>query len=144
MAGAERLYTAELLQLAVRLADYPADSSLPFQGTARSPSCGSTISMGLALDDAHAIVSVGMKVHACAVGQAAAAIFADGSPGKDRESVASARLALERWLSGEGALPDWPGISTIEAVRAYPGRHGALLLPWKAAEQALSNLDRNG
>lgn len=144
MTGADRLYTPELLQLAVRLADYPADSSLPFQGAARSPSCGSTIAMGLSLDDTQAIVAIGMKVHACAVGQAAAAIFADASPGQDRDSVSAARQALERWLAGEGALPDWPGIAAIEAVRAYPGRHGALLLPWKAAEQALSNADRNG
>jgi hypothetical protein len=39
----------------------------------------------------------------------------------------------------EGAeLPDWPDFSLLEAARDYPGRHGALQLPWRAALDALS------
>jgi hypothetical protein len=36
-------------------------------------------------------------------------------------------------------LPDWPDIQQIEPARDYPGRHGAIALPWKAALDALSN-----
>jgi len=36
-------------------------------------------------------------------------------------------------------LPDWPGLDAIEAARAFPGRHGAMLLPWQAALAALSS-----
>ena len=35
MAGADKLYTPELLALAVALADYPADPSLPLHVQAR-------------------------------------------------------------------------------------------------------------
>ena len=50
MNGVTRLYTPELLGLAVRLADYPFDDTLEWQGAARSPSCGSTLDLGLTLD----------------------------------------------------------------------------------------------
>jgi hypothetical protein len=45
---------------------------------------------------------------------------------------------LERWLAGEGDLPAWSGIGALAPARDHPGRHGALLLPWKAACEALS------
>ena len=138
MSGAARLYTPELLGLAVRLAHYPHDDTLALQGAARSPSCGSTLAMGLSLDEAGKIVRIGMKVHACAVGQAAAAIFADAAAGQDAAAIRETLAALELWLGGEGTMPHWPGLSAIEPAHAYPARHGAMLLPWKAAAQALS------
>ena len=49
MAGADKLYTPELLGLAVALADYPADPALPLHGEARSKSCGSTLAADIAL-----------------------------------------------------------------------------------------------
>jgi hypothetical protein len=47
-------------------------------------------------------------------------------------------------VAGEGSLPDWPGLATIAAARDYPGRHGALMLPWTAALQLLSTRDAGG
>jgi len=138
MSGAARLYTPELLGLAVRLAAYPFDDALPLQGAARSASCGSTLAMGLALDDAGRIARIGLKVHACAVGQAAAALFADAASGCDPAAILTAGEAMERWIGGEAAMPAWPGLATIEPARAFPGRHGAMLLPWRAAVEALS------
>lgn len=138
MSGSARLYTPELLGLAVRLADYPFDDALPLHGAARSASCGSTLAMGLALDADGRIARVGLKVHACAVGQAAAALFADAAAGRDAAAIVAAGEAMERWIGGEGAMPAWPGLATIEPARAFPGRHGAMLLPWRAAAQALS------
>ena len=71
------------------------------------------------------------------MGQASAAIFAEAATGQDRAAIAAALAAIQAWL-GEGAeLPDWPGLGAIAAAQAYPGRHGAILLPWKAALEAL-------
>ena len=139
MNGITRLYTPALLGLAVRLADYPLHDGLPLNGEARSPSCGSTLQLGIDTTPDQRIATLGMRVHACAVGQAAAAIFADAATGRDLTDIAKALQAIEQWLGGEGDLPDWPGIAAIEAARPFPGRHGAIRLPWQAAQQALSN-----
>ena len=138
MAGADKLYTPELLALAVALADYPADASLPLHGQARSKSCGSTLAADLALDGAGRIVALGLQVRACAVGQAAAAIFARAATGHGAEEIAASHGALSAWLAGTGDLPDWPGLAAIAPARAFPGRHGAIMLPWTAAREALS------
>ena len=79
MAGAATLYSPAVLALATSLADWPWDETLPLQATVRSRSCGSTLSLSLATDAAGRIEQVGMKPHACAIGQASAAIIADMS-----------------------------------------------------------------
>ena len=70
--SAARLYTPELLGLAVELARHPPLAQASARGEARSPTCGSTIAMDLGLDPAGRIEQLGLSVHACAVGQAAA------------------------------------------------------------------------
>ena len=144
MASAAVLYTPEVLGLATSLAGFPIDDSLPIHGEARSASCGSSLKVALALDEAGRIVRVGLMAHACAVGQAAAAIFAQAAPGRSAGEIAAAEQAIAAWLGGaSGAsaatgLPDWPGLSAIAAAAAYPARHGAILLGWRAALAALS------
>ena len=137
--SAARLYTPELLALAVDLARWPRLGDARLHGDARSPTCGSTLAMDLALDGAGRIERLGMAVRACAVGQASAAIFAREALGRGAEDIAQALGELESWLAGGGRLPNWPGLTAIEPARAYPARHGAMLLPWKAALAALSS-----
>ncbi|KPL67613.1 Fe-S cluster protein [Erythrobacter sp. SG61-1L] len=139
MSSAERLYTPELLALTLRLAEYPWDDGLPMKGDARSRSCGSTLAMGLSLDGDGRIDRMGLRARACAIGQASAAIFAGAASGKTAAEIESVHDAMASWLAGSGPLPDWPGISAIEAARAFPGRHGAMMLPWEAALAALSS-----
>ena len=136
--SAQRLYTPELLALAVDLAKWPSLESA-HHGEARSPTCGSTLAVDLKLDDAGRIKRLGLKVRACAVGQAAAAIFAHHAAGRDQPELADTLSQLEAWLSHGGEVPDWPGIAPLVPARAYPARHGAMLLPWKAALAALSS-----
>lgn len=135
--AAAALYTAETLALATSLARWPLDPALPLTGTARSPTCGSTIAIGLACDANGHIERVGIRAHACAIGQAAAAVFAKSAAGRDRAAVAVARDGLAAWLTGEVPLPDWPGLAAIAPARDFPARHGAILLPWTAALAAL-------
>ncbi|MGV2496328.1 iron-sulfur cluster assembly scaffold protein [Pelagerythrobacter aerophilus] len=137
------LYTPELLALAVSLADMPLSDDLHWRGEAISRTCGSTLTVGLRCDDAGRIEGVGMQVSACAVGQASAAIFADGAYGAAADDIAAAEDAIASWLAG-GDTPAWPGIEKIAAARAHPGRHGAILLPWRAARAALSKAVAKG
>lgn len=137
MASAAKLYSAEVLGLAASLARWPFDPELPLQGRARSSSCGSTLALSLAVDERGAIARLGLKAQACAIGQASAAIFAGAAAGKDRDAITRAERAIAQWLSGEGELPDWPGLHAIAPAVAFPGRHGAILLGWRAALDAL-------
>ena len=144
MSGAERLYTPELLALTLKLAAFPYDESLPFAGDARSKSCGSTLALRLGLDAGGRIDRLGMRVEACAVGQASAALFAEAAPGRDRGAIGRAAEEMDRWLAGGEDRPDWPGIGMLEPARDYPARHGAIMLPWRAALAALSSITASG
>jgi NifU-like protein involved in Fe-S cluster formation len=133
-----KLYSPAMLALATGLARFPLTDDLPLRAQARSRSCGSVIAIGLALDEAGMLARIGMQVSACAIGQASAALLAQGVQGSDPAAVLAAGDALAAWLAGEGDLPAWPGIEALSPARDHPGRHGALLLPWKAASEALS------
>jgi NifU-like protein involved in Fe-S cluster formation len=144
VSGATKLYTAEVLGLATSLARWPHNSAAPHQGKARSQSCGSTLAVSIATETAGRIEQIGIAAQACAVGQASAAIFAAAALGKTREDLAAAEQALSGWLSDNSAMPDWPGLIPIAPARDYPARHGAILLPWRAALDALSESFRAG
>ena len=131
------LYTPEVLALATSLSEFPWQDNLQFSGTARSKSCGSSISLGLSLDAAGKVERVGLSNQACAVGQAASAIFARGACGKTSGQIRQASIQIERWLANGGPVPDWPELELIAPAREYPGRHGAIMLAWKAASEAL-------
>lgn len=132
-----KLYTPDILALAVELADYPRLPAPDVTIEARSRTCGGMLTLDLAVDPAGRIDALGLSVSACAIGQAAAAIFASEARGRGPEEVLAAKGELESWLSGEGTTPNWPGIGALDEARPYPARHGAILLPWKAAVDAL-------
>lgn len=95
--------------------------------------------MRLALDGEGRIARIGCRAQACAVGQAAAATFLEHAVGLGEEQVAQARNELARWLGEGGPQPHWPGITLLDTARAYPARHGAILLAWDAALAALAS-----
>ena len=135
-----KLYTPEILSLAVSLADYPRLSAPDASAEARSRTCGGTLTMDLALDAGNRVEALGLAVSACAIGQAAAAVFAQAAQGRTAEDMRASLKEIEAWLADENAqLPDWPGFAVLEPARAFPGRHGAILLPWRAATDALCN-----
>lgn len=133
------LYTPDLLALAVSLAEVPYDPAMPHIGDARSRTCGSTVIVSLSTDESGRVADVGLRVSACAVGQAAAALFAAGARGFDRSAIAAARDEIAAWLAGSAGVPDWPEIDLLDAARPFPARHGAVLLAWDGALAALSN-----
>lgn len=138
MSAASKLYTPQVLALATALADHPLIDQLERRGSARSPVCGSTLEIGIALEASGQIAATGMRVSACAIGQAAAALFAQSANGASRSGIESALDQIEAWLRRERAeMPDWPGLDAIAGAIDYPARHGAIVLPWKAALAAL-------
>jgi NifU-like protein involved in Fe-S cluster formation len=131
------LYTPPILALAAQLANYPLLGDFPHRASARSRTCGSVIELGVRSDAEGRIAGVGMQVTACAIGQASAAIMAEGIGGARGGDVVRLSKDISRWLAGEGDLPDWPQLDLLAPVLPHKGRHGALLLPWQAVTQAL-------
>lgn len=142
--GQSKLYTPDILALAVGLAGYPLAPDLPLTGEARSRTCGSVLRLGLELGADGRVTRVGLQATACAIGQAAAALFAQGASGQDAAGLAGQGQEIESWLVGAGPQPEWPGIGILDQARHYPARHGAILLPWKAAQAALGKAETAG
>jgi NifU-like protein involved in Fe-S cluster formation len=136
-ATTRTLYTPAILVAATTLTEFPWDEALPWRGEARSRRCGSTLALGLGVDGEGRINKIGLRVHACAIGQASAQVFASAVVGRTKDDIAAARAAMVTWLAGETAPPDWPGILLIVPAVAYPARHDAVLLAWDAALSAL-------
>lgn len=133
-----KLYSPQLLGLATELARYPLSANFTVRGQARSKICGSAVTLGLNQDHLGLVQSIGLQTSACAVGQAASAIFAKDACGRSAEDIANALPEIEAWLKGDGPLPNWQGIEALEPVIEHASRHGAVILPWQAALQALS------
>ncbi len=141
MTARTTLYTPAVLAAATGLAAWPWNDTHPHVGQARSRTCGSTLTMGLALNADGTISAIGIRAHACAIGQASANAFATGAIGQTHAQIATARTHLGAWLAGESdldpLLPQWPGLADIAHARAITTRHGAIALAWDAALDAL-------
>lgn len=138
------LYTPQILGLAVSLAEYPLEGSLDRRGEAVSRVCGSRVVVALEASPDGMIERIGAQVAACAIGQAAAALFLRSAVGNGRDDVERAAAQLDRWLSGNGPIPDWPELEQLAPAQGYSARHPAILLPWKAALVALSKAGPGG
>jgi NifU-like protein involved in Fe-S cluster formation len=137
-AMAAPLYTTEILRLAASLHDPCALDREDGSAELRSPTCGSRISLTVQLDGERRIERLSMKVHACAFGQASAALVERHSRGRTHDEVSQAMLALSRWLSSdEEQVAGWPGIGALARARQRRARHGAILLPFRALLAAI-------
>jgi NifU-like protein involved in Fe-S cluster formation len=126
-----------LLRLAVEAASHPRLDQPHASEDARAPLCGSRIILDLTLDAHGCVSAIGFDINACAVGQASAAILASAIQGHSVEDLRLIADALALWLHDRAApMPDWPRIVELAEARTYPARHGAILLPWRAAATA--------
>jgi len=132
-----KLYSGRILELA---ADIPHLGRLPnAQGTAkkRSPLCGSTVTVDLALDGDR-IADFRQDVKACALGQASASVVGRAVIGTTRDQVARARAELEAMLKRGGAVPEAPfdGLEVLLPAKDYANRHASILLALDATLDA--------
>ncbi len=127
-------YTRDILRLAAHVPGRVGFDAIDGPEL-RSPTCGARMRVAVATEDGR-ITALTQAVEACAFGQAAAAVMAEGAGGKSADDVRQALDAIRGWLGG-GALPAWRGIDALDPVVALPGRHGAVLLPFRALLAAL-------
>ena len=113
------LYTPQVLGLAAELADYPLTGAFAHRATVRSRTCGSVMDIGLDCNLQGAVSRVGMKLAACAMGQASAAIMAAGLIGRDPAAIIAARASLERFQQAMREAGDTREVTT-EITTAKP------------------------
>ncbi|ROU04018.1 iron-sulfur cluster assembly scaffold protein [Histidinibacterium lentulum] len=142
MAEAElmKLYSGRILALA---ADMPRVGRLEApEGTARarSPLCGSTVTVDLMLNDGR-IADYRQDVKACALGQASAAVVGANIIGRTEDEVCAGRDALAAMLKDGGPVPaaPWDGFEVLEPARDYRNRHASILLAFDATLKAFED-----
>ena len=133
------LYTTEILRLAASLGAPHELEREDGRVELRSPTCGSRITLAVHLDSQGRIAALSQQVHACAFGQASAALLERGAIGRSRDEVNLALAQFGEWLDGAEAAPDWPGISALTPARSRKSRHGAILLPFRALLAAIES-----
>lgn len=136
----EPLYTTEILRLAASLKEPHELEREDGRAELRSPTCGSRISLAVQLDEERRVERLSIKVHACAFGQASAALIEKHGPGRSHDEVSASLLALSHWLASDHEDDSaWPGISALAPARPRKGRHGAILLPFRALLAAIES-----
>jgi len=130
------LYTTEILRLAASLSEPHVLDREDGRAELRSPTCGSRVATSVELDEDGRVAAVSQQVHACAFGQASAALLEQGAVGRGRDEVEGALSQLRDWLAGSGAEPGW-GLSALAPARSRTSRHGAILLPFRTLLAAI-------
>lgn len=131
------LYTRDILRLAASI-PHLAPLAAP-HGTAelRSPTCGSRMTVAVRIAGGR-VAALSQSVEACAFGQAAAALMGGHAIGRSEEEARIALASVEAWLAGDdGQAACWPGLAALDPARARAGRHGAMLLPFRALLAAI-------
>ena len=128
------LYTTEILRLAASLANrarWSARTAAP--SCARRPAAAGS-ALAVQLDGERPRRSgCRMQVHACAFGQASAALVERHAIGRTHDEVPEALVALSRWLARRaGRARRLAGHRGARAGASRKSRHGAILLPFRA------------
>jgi NifU-like protein involved in Fe-S cluster formation len=136
-----KLYSQRILALA---AEIPHAGRLDApDGTAmkRSPLCGSTVTVDVALDGEGRIAAFGQDVKACALGQSSASVLGSAVIGLDRETIQKGRDQLKALVKEDGPTPDAPfdALEALRPARDYKNRHASILLAWEATLAAMDD-----
>jgi NifU-like protein involved in Fe-S cluster formation len=131
------LYSNAVLRLA---ADIPRIGRLARpHASARKVSrlCGSEVEVDLVMQNGR-IADLALRVKACALGQASAAVLGRHAVGASLKELTAARDGLKAMLKQGRMLPAgrFSELKLLESARAYPARHQSILLAFDAALDA--------
>ena len=130
------LYNTDILSLSATL----ENAALPSpDGTVRKVSklCGSWLEIDLKIDG-DKVSDCAMRVQACALGQASAAILKESILGSALSELRDARDGLRAMLKEGGDAPKgrFSRLAILEGVAKYPARHTSTMLAFDAAVAA--------
>lgn len=132
------VYTTQILRLASSLSGPRGLERSDGRAELRSPTCGAVVTTE-AMIEGGKLVALSQSVRACAFGQASAALVERSAAGRSAGDVERALDQLGQWLDGQRDDPgEWPGLSEFAPARPKTGRHGAILLPFRALLAAMT------
>ena len=130
------LYNTDILSLSATLENASLESP---DGTAREVSklCGSWLEIDLNITDGKVTESA-LRVQACALGQASAAILKESIVGASLAELRDARDGLQAMLKEGGDPPTgrFDKLALLSGVSKYPARHTSTSLAFVAAVEA--------
>lgn len=110
------------------------------QGTSRKVSklCGSWLEVDVNMQDG-VVIDFALRLQACALGQASAAILSESIIGATKCEIQTARDALFDMLKNKANPPTgrFAKLSLIKDVANYPARHTSTMLVFDAAVEAV-------
>ncbi|PKP90082.1 MAG: iron-sulfur cluster assembly scaffold protein [Alphaproteobacteria bacterium HGW-Alphaproteobacteria-16] len=132
------LYNTQILRLAASIPFHTRLDAPMASVERRSPVCGSRVAVDVDLDSEGRVAALGMKVNACALGQASASLMGGHAIGRSLAELSEARDALTAWLAGERATPpdDWPGLEIFAPALPHSARHPSIRLAFEAVAEA--------
>lgn len=132
-----KLYSRQILALAADIPHFGRLDAPQASSKKRSPLCGSTVTVDLALEDGR-ISDFAQNVKACALGQAAASILGRNALGRSRDEIARARDELIALLKEDGPTPAPPfdGLEVLRPARDFKNRHASIMLALEATLDA--------
>lgn len=141
MAMLGTLYNSDILTLSASLRNERLDNP---SGTSRKVSklCGSSVEVDVELTDDR-VSDVALRVEACALGQASAAILKAHIIGATLEELRHARDGLRAMLKEGGSPPEgrFEQLAFLKGVKDYPPRHQSTLLAFEAAVEAVETIN---
>ncbi len=136
------LYSIDLLTLAAGIPRLGALDAPDATSRKVSKLCGSWLELDLDMapgPDGEAVVAdAAVRLQACALGQASAAVLMANIVGASADELEAGRDALKAMLKEGGPAPEgrFAGLSALAEVRNYPQRHASTLLAFEAAAEA--------
>ena len=110
--------------------------------TRDNPLCGDRVTFDVQVA-AGRVVALAHRVRGCVLCQASAAFLGRHAAGHSRAELAEARAGLAALLSDGTPLPPgaWAGLALFEPVGAVKSRHGCVVLPFDALDDALAGAE---
>jgi len=135
------LYNQQILGAAAGISRVGRLTAPQGSATKESRLCGSQITVDVEMSD-NVVSDYAQEIKACVLGQAAASLLAERVIGCNRQELAAAREALRAMLKEGAEGPDgtWHPLRMLAAARAYPMRHGSILLAFDATLAALDTI----
>jgi NifU-like protein involved in Fe-S cluster formation len=135
------IYNRGVLDLAGNLSRLGRLDAPDASATAQSRLCGSTVTVDLKMDGDR-VADFAHEVHACALGQASAAVMAKTIVGATEAELRTVREEMRRMLKEHGPPPGgrFVELAVLEPVREYKPRHASTMLTFDAVVEALDKL----
>ncbi len=135
------IYNRGVLDLAGNLSRLGRLDAPDASATAQSRLCGSTVTVDLKMDGDR-VTDFAHDVHACALGQASAAVMAKNIVGATEAELRTVRDEMRRMLKENGPPPGgrFAELAVLEPVRDYKPRHASTMLTFDAVVEALDKL----